>query len=172
MTETKIVWTAHYKGIVKIFSPRLSDHFHTVHLACMGHLLQTKEKQNKGRIKPVAKKTKQKKKMEMKKSIIQKDYWLYNYQAFWFGSKPQRKKPNRLTTADDYGTGGTKDVTQTGHPIMCSHNPLGSSSKAWNVSEFLYFFYLQKLLILFIFACMQSVGTLQSKSKCCIHCVH
>lgn len=45
---------------------------------------------------------------------------MYNYQAFWFGSKPQRKKPNRLTKADD-GTGGTEDVTQTGHPIICSH---------------------------------------------------
>lgn len=32
--KTKIIWTAHYKGNVKIFSPRLSDHFHTVHLAC------------------------------------------------------------------------------------------------------------------------------------------
>lgn len=45
-------------------------------------------------------------------SILKKDDWLYNYQAFWFGSKPQRKKPDRLATADD-GTGGTKDVTQT-----------------------------------------------------------
>lgn len=45
--KTKIVWTAHYKGIFKIFSPRLSDHFHTVHLACTQRLLQMKDKQGK-----------------------------------------------------------------------------------------------------------------------------
>lgn len=45
--KTRIVWTAHYKGIVKIFSPRLSDHFHTVHLACTRYLLQMKEQKKR-----------------------------------------------------------------------------------------------------------------------------
>lgn len=64
--KTKIVWTAHYKGIVKIFSPRLSDHFHTVHLACTRHLLQTKEKQEEKKTNSKVRSNKPKKKKKKK----------------------------------------------------------------------------------------------------------
>lgn len=85
--KTKIVWTAHYKGIVKIFSPRLSDHFHTVHLACTHNLLQMKGKQKRILNKPVCNKKKKEEKI----------HWSCRKMTEHFGLVPshKRKKPNR-----------------------------------------------------------------------------
>lgn len=66
--KTKTVRTAHYKGTV--FSPRLSKHFHTVHLACTRHLLQIKKKETKEEKK---KAHLQKEKEEIKETI---ERWL------------------------------------------------------------------------------------------------
>lgn len=101
--KTRIVWTAHYKGIVKIFSPRLSDHFHTVHLACTRYLLQMKEQKKREAHLP-------KKKRKMTDCTITKQ----------FGSKPQREMP-RACWQQASAEEAQKMQLQTGHPIICSY---------------------------------------------------
>lgn len=91
--KTKIVWTAHYKGI-KIFSPRLSDHFHTIHLACTRQLLQIQEKQkntlNKRRNKPISKEKKRKSRSPSCKNMT--DCTITKY----FGLVPSHRERNRI----------------------------------------------------------------------------
>lgn len=86
---------------------------------------------------------------------------MYNYQAIWFGSKPQRKKPDRLTTAGDRHR-RHKDVTQTGHPIICSYTiNWVPALKCEMFNSFHCFVLLQVLLSSCFFFFVSSVQNLQ-----------